>query len=127
MLEKPIYYLTFTSLWIKSALHFTLYPMHNHLHYIRLLCWCECPALRDVMPLLQTATATTGSCMLGNEDRTGTMAHWSLLAIIGDNSRGKALGDDLASMLSDGGQALGCNDVLILLIEIEPTAKLGMG
>ena len=70
-------------------------PLHDYVYYIALLRRCELPAFWYAVPFLKTVAATAAGGMLGNEWREYAMTHRSLLPVVGDVSRSKALGNYL--------------------------------
>ena len=100
-----------------------LYPPHDDLHHVGLLIGSQRPALRDMVPLLQAATAAAGGGVLGDEDGGSAMAHRGLPAIIGNDGGSQTLGDDLASMLTYRRHPLVGDNRPVLLIQIETAAK----
>ena len=100
-----------------------LYPPHDDLHHVGLLIGSQRPALRDMVPLLQAATAAAGGGVLGDEDGRRTMTHRGLPAIIGDDGGSQSPGDDLTSMLTNHRQSLIGDNRQVLLIQMVTAAK----
>ena len=81
--------------------------------------------MRNAVPFLHASPAAAGCGVLGDEDRVA--AKRRLFAVIGDDRRGKALGDEILGVGKHHGQAFAAQVGELLAAQVEAAAKSGFG
>lgn len=74
-------------------------PLHDNAREIDLFTHRQLAPLGNAMPLLQAATTTAASGVLGDERRKDAMAHGCLLAVVGDEGWSQPPGYGLSRAL----------------------------
>ena len=79
--------------------------------------------MRNAMPFFQASPAAAGCGVLGDEN--GMAAKWRLLAVIGDDRRGKAFGDEILGVGQHRRQAFAAQVGEVLAAQVKAAAKGG--
>ena len=107
------------------APYFLPHPALQHRRDIRPFLRRKLSPMRDAVPFLQAPAATASRSVLGDEHRMA--AKRRLFAVIGDDRRGKALGDEILGVGKHHRQAFAAQVGELLAAQVKAAAKGGFG